>query len=114
MFELMKFNPENQSSCYKVFRLPHKVTQGHTRSHKVTLPPNPNTGGFTGFACFFFTRSPRPDFSSASFLASLPFLPCCHRTRISKARSTRTLYPADDASQRTVTFSYSRKLIFFS
>ena len=52
---------------------------------RVTSPPNPTTGGsrlifFAPFSYFLFIfylpLYTLPDFSSVSFLASLPFLPC--------------------------------------
>ena len=52
-----------------------------------TSPPNSNTSSFRPvfsvpfsyfLFIFFFSRCTLPDFPSVSFLASLPFLPCCH------------------------------------
>ena len=56
---------------------------------RITSPSNTNTGGsrlifsvpFSHFSfIFYLPRCTLQDFPSVSSLASLPFLPCCHRT----------------------------------
>ena len=105
-FKQRKSGSSIRTNCITYLFLPRLAfsadyLHGLTNLTRVTSTPNPTTDGSrlifsVPFSCFIFifylTRCILLNFPSVSSLASLPFLPCCHRTTTTGVLLYITIY----------------------